>query len=136
MSKLEKFYKFHKQIEEGLSVKELIELRKKIYNVKVEIYSEDWYEKHMLLQCIKEMLDEDKEEVERIRNEKMFTKEEYEFLVNTILDKVEENTFLINSNLYVDKDSDVDLKKLMKANEILRSISFKLDNYVSFLKEE
>lgn len=75
------------------------------------------------------------EEVKRIKSDDFLTKEEYEFLVNTILNKIVENTFLINSNLYIDKDSDVNLEELMKNNDTLNSIIFKLDNLESSLIE-
>lgn len=58
--KHKKLQEYSNQIEKGLDYNELIELRKKVYNVKTEMYSDEWYEKRMLLDCIKEFLDESK----------------------------------------------------------------------------
>ena len=59
MNKLNKLIELENKVIEGLTKKELIELRKKVYNIRVELYSEVWYRKHYLLKCIKEFIDED-----------------------------------------------------------------------------
>ena len=67
-----KLQELSKEIENGLDYEGLINLRKKVYNVKVELYSDEWYEKRILLTCIKEFLDE----CEPIKKESKPTEEE------------------------------------------------------------
>lgn len=50
---------YEKLINDGLTVDELKEVRKRIYRIKDECLS-DWCQKRRLLQCIKELLEESK----------------------------------------------------------------------------
>nr|DAP07839.1 MAG TPA: RNA polymerase sigma factor [Caudoviricetes sp.] len=60
MTALEKLKMYDEQIAQGCSVEELKKIRQKIYKVDTYFDNEAYCEKELLLQCIKEIIEDSK----------------------------------------------------------------------------